>query len=41
MGYDPILSGLILCGLYAKPFAWGFLFFKAFGYLKNGLNRVC
>ena len=22
MGYDPILSGLICCGLYAKPFAW-------------------
>lgn len=26
MGYDPILSGLIFCGLYAKPFAWDFLF---------------
>lgn len=22
MGYDPILSGMISCGLYAKPFAW-------------------
>ena len=28
MGYDPILSGMISCGLYAKPFAVG-IFLKA------------